>query len=71
MLKSPHRKGFPERIGKKLHFRGDGRFVDKLNNRTKKFICSEIVMKVVDNKRKSITVQKAESKLMKRHNRLS
>jgi len=71
MLKSPHRKGFPERNGKKLLFRGTRTNVDKLHNKTKKIICSEINMKGVDDKRKSTTEQRAESILMQRYNRLS
>jgi len=71
MLKSPHRNGFPERNGKKLLFRGDRTNVNKLHNKTKKIICSETIMKGVDNKRKSVTEQRAKSISMQRCNRLS
>jgi len=57
MLKSPHGNGFPERNGKKLLFRDDRTNIDKLHNKTKKIICSKIIMKVVDDKRKCITEQ--------------
>jgi len=71
ILKSPHRNSFPERNGKKLLFRGGRKNVDKLHNKTKKIISSEIIMKAVDHKRKSITELRAESILMQRCNRLS
>jgi len=71
MLKSPHRNCFPERNGKKLLFKGGRTNVDKLHNKSKKIICSEIIMKGADNKRKSITEHRAKSMLMQRSNRLS
>jgi len=65
MLKSIHQKGYLERNGKKLPFIINGTKVNKLHKKTRKGICSQVVMKGFHNKRKRIQ-QRAESKLMQR-----
>lgn len=66
MLKSLHQKGYLERNGKKLPFIIGGRKGGKLHKKTRKAICSQIIMKGFHDKRKRIPEQSAKSKLMQR-----